>query len=42
MKKKSRNRHNLFLKAERACPDAFKFESFILLVSAVSFRARAV
>ena len=26
------NRHNLFLGAETACPDASKFETFILLV----------
>ena len=30
-KKKCRNRHGLFLRAERACPDASKFESFIPL-----------
>ena len=30
-KKKCRNRHGLFLRAERACPDTSKFESFILL-----------
>ena len=29
------NRHGLFLRAERACPDASKFESFILLVPLV-------
>ena len=30
-----RNRHNLFLRAERACPDASKFETFIPLVRLV-------
>ena len=30
-----RNRHNLFLGAERACPDASKFETFIPLVRLV-------
>ena len=34
-KKKCRNRHGLFLRAERASPDASKFESFILLVPLV-------
>ena len=34
-KKKCRNRHGLFLRAERACPDASKFESFISLVPLV-------
>ena len=29
------NRHGLFLRAERACPDASKFESFIPLVPLV-------
>ena len=33
--KKCRNRHGLFLRAESACPDASKFESFILLVRLV-------
>ena len=33
--KKCRNRHNLFLRAETACPDAFKFETFIPLVRLV-------
>ena len=30
-----RNRHGLFLRAEKACPDVSKFESFILLVPLV-------
>ena len=30
-----RNRHGLFLRAERACPDASKFKSFIFLVPLV-------
>ena len=34
-KKKCQNCHNLFLRAETACPDASKFESFIPLVSLV-------
>ena len=35
MKKKYQNRHNLFLGAETACPDASKFKTFILLVRLV-------
>ena len=34
-KKKCRNRHNLFLRVETACPDACKFETFIPLVRLV-------
>ena len=34
-KKKFRNRHNSFLGAETARPDASKFETFILLVQLV-------
>ena len=34
-KKKCWNRHNLFLGAETACPDASKFETSILLVRLV-------
>ena len=34
-KKKCRNRHGLYLGAERACPEASKFESFIPLVPLV-------
>ena len=34
-KKKCRNRHGLFLRAEWACPDTSKFESFIPLVPLV-------
>ena len=34
-KKKCRNRQNLFLRAERACPNASKFETFIPLVRLV-------
>ena len=34
-KKKCRNRYGLFLRAERACLDASKFEIFILLVPLV-------
>ena len=30
-----RNRHNLFLRAEKACSDAFQFETFIPLVRLV-------
>ena len=30
-----RNCHNLFLRAERTCPDASKFEAFIPLVRLV-------
>ena len=33
--KKCRNRHNLFLTAERACPDSSKLQTFILLVPLV-------
>ena len=33
--KKFRNRHNSFLGAESACPDASKLETFILLVRLV-------
>ena len=35
MKKMCRNRHGLCLRAERACPDTSKFESFIRLVPLV-------
>ena len=35
MKKKCRNCHKLFLRAESARPDASKFEIFILLVPLV-------
>ena len=34
-KKKCRNCRNLFLGAETACPDASKFETFILLLRLV-------
>ena len=34
-KKKCRNRHGLFLRAERTCSDASKFRSFIPLVRLV-------
>ena len=34
-KQKCRNCHNLFLRAERACSDASKFETFIPLVRLV-------
>ena len=33
--KKCRNRHNLFLGAETACPDACKVKTFIPLVRLV-------